>query len=233
MEGPARSTWPAAALRSTAVQSRWITSVFTFNSGLLNIGAGGSTVNNGSVFTTGNGVNAATLNLGGGTNSFANGLAISSQAFLRGNGVISGNVANSGTLSPGNSAGSLVFVGDLTLASSSVLAMEIGGTLAGQFDQISISNGAFAVDGTLAVSLIDGFNPSSGDSFHLLDFTSATSTSGVFAAISLPSLGGGLSWDTSQLLVNGDLSVVPEPTTLALAIVGCFLAALIDRRRRK
>ena len=209
------------------------TSVFTFNSGLLNIGAGGSTVNNGSVFTVGNGVNVATLNLGGGTNSFANGLTISSQAFLRGNGVIIGNVANSGTLSPGNSAGSLAFAGNLTLAGSSVLAMEIGGTLAGQFDQISISNGAFAVDGTLTVSLINGFNPSSGDSFHLFDFTSATSTSGVFAAVSLPSLGGGLSWDSSQLLVTGDLSVVPEPSTLALVIGGCFLGVLVNRRQRK
>jgi hypothetical protein len=178
-------------------------------------------------------VNAATLNLGGGPNSFANGLTISSHAFLTGNGIVSGNVANSGTLSPGNSAGALVFASNLTLANTSVLMMEIGGKLAGQFDQITISNGAFAVDGTLNVSLINGFTPSNGDSFHLFDFTSATSTSGVFAAISLPSLGGGLSWDTSQLLATGNLAVVPEPSVLALVIGGFFLAALISRRRRK
>ena len=209
------------------------TSVFNFNSGLLKIGAGGSTVNNGSTFVVGNSVDAATLNLGGATNySFANGLAISSQAFLRGNGTVLGNTSNSGTLSPGNSAGSLTFVGNLTLSGSSVLDMKIGGTSVGQFDQITISNGAFVVNGFLNISLIDAFSPSSGDSFHLVEFTSATSTSGVFTSINLPALGGGLSWDTSQLLVSGDLNVVPEPSALTLVAGGCFLAMLITRRRQ-
>ncbi len=223
-------TFDGGSVRADVLLATNVTGVFTFNSGALRVGS--SIVSNGAVFTVGNGLGAATLDLGGGTHSFADGLSISTNAALTGVGTIGGAVANFGTVSPGNSAGSITFAGALTLTNGSVLAMEIGGRLAGEYDQITVTNGAFAAGGTLAVSLINSFTPANGDVFHLLDFASATSTSGGFGSVSLPSLSGGLSWDTSQLLVTGDLAVVPEPSALTLVVGGCCLLALWANRRR-
>jgi hypothetical protein len=55
----------------------------------------------------------------------------------------------------------------------------------------------------------------------------------VFAGYQLPTLDPGLSWDTSQLLVDGDLNVVPEPGSLALAVVGCLMLGwMVGFKRR-
>jgi len=58
----------------------------------------GSVVSNGLPFVVGDGNNAATLELLGGTHSFADGLVISSNATLKGCGTIIGNVTNNGTI---------------------------------------------------------------------------------------------------------------------------------------
>jgi len=73
-------------------------SVVNFNGGTLN--SGGSTVNNGSLFQVGNGVGAATLHLGGGSHSFANGLFINTNGFLTGTGGITGSITDRGTIAP-------------------------------------------------------------------------------------------------------------------------------------
>jgi hypothetical protein len=110
---------------------------------------------------------------------------------------------------------------------------QLGGTTAGQFDKLSLS-GTLAAGGTLDIDLINGFTPTAGNSFDILDFTTAT---GAFA-LSLPALGGGLSWNTSQLLTTGTISVaaaiasVPEPAGAALALLGGGALAARTRRRR-
>jgi hypothetical protein len=65
----------------------------------------GSVVSNGLPFVVGDGNNAATLELLGGTHSFANGLVISSNATLKGCGTIIGNVTNYGTIATNCGAG--------------------------------------------------------------------------------------------------------------------------------
>jgi len=78
-----------------------------------------------------------------------------------------------------------------------------------------------------SVSLINSFAPEMGDEFDIMDFSSIT---GQFTTYNLPTLGGGLSWDTSGLYTNGTISVAPEPTTLALLALGSL--ALLSRRRK-
>jgi hypothetical protein len=56
-------------------------------------------ISNGTTFVVGNGVNPATLQLQGGTYSFADGLLISSNATVTGCGTIIGAITNNGTLS--------------------------------------------------------------------------------------------------------------------------------------
>src|SRR5262249_38520270 len=67
--------------------------------------------------------------------------------------------------------------------------LELGGLTAGsQFDRLSTS-GVVALNGTLNVSLINGFSPAFGNSFQVLTFGSRT---GDFATINGLDLGNGL-----------------------------------------
>ena len=67
-----------------------------FDSGIIS--AKQATINNGAPFVVGDGVQPATLQLEGGSFSFVNGLVISSNGVLRGNGTILNNVTNYGTI---------------------------------------------------------------------------------------------------------------------------------------
>jgi hypothetical protein len=57
--------------------------------------------------------------------------------------------------------------------------------------------------------------------------------SGTFSQVSLPALSNGLSWDTSNLYSNGTISVVPEPSTLALFAASALGLAGYAWRKRK
>ena len=82
--------------------------------------------------------------------------------------------------------------------------------------------------GLLDVELIDGFTPQVGESFEVFD----GNISGTFSQLSLPALGNGLSWDTSDLYTNGTISVVPEPSTLVILAAGAIGLVGYGRRRR-
>jgi hypothetical protein len=121
-----------------------------------------------------------------------------------------GNFTGTGTavflasLSPGSSPASVSFAGGVTLGGTS-LAMELGGTTAGtQYDQIHVA-GQLSLGGILSLSLINGFTPSAGNAFDLLDWGTLA---GTFSSVALPSLGSSLVWDTSQLYTSGMVSVV-------------------------
>ena len=76
-------------------------------------------------------------------------------------------VQNLGTIEPGLRIGS-VSVQSYLQAASGTLAIDIGGTAAdSQFDQVFV-NGAAQLDGTLRVSLLNGFLPTLGNSFTVL-----------------------------------------------------------------
>ena len=70
------------------------------------------------------------------------------------------------------------------------LLIELAGTTAGtQYDQLIVT-GAVTLDGTLQVSLINGFNPALGNTFDVLDWGTL---SGTFSSLQLPSLSGAAS----------------------------------------
>ena len=149
--------------------------------------------------------------------------------FVNGNGLFpeTGTVMFLGGYSPGGSPGEAEFGGDLTLGGAGALVMELAGELRGaQYDAIRV-DGTLALGGTLDVDLLYGFRPQAGQTFDILDFD-PENLSGRFSAFDLPDLGGGLSWDTSNLYTTGALGVVPEPATLAL--VGLGLLAAIRRK---
>jgi hypothetical protein len=88
------------------------------------------------------------------------------------------------------------------------------------------------VAGNLVVNLLTG-TITGGQSFHLFD---ADLFSGAFDSIVLPTLPSNVTWDISQLLVNGTLTTefvpAPEPSTLLLGTLGIALIASGQRRRR-
>jgi hypothetical protein len=138
-----------------------------------------------------------------------------------GAGFISGDVNNDGgTISPVNSPGVMAIAGNFAQSAGSTLSIELGGTTSGtEHDQLLI-DGAASIDGTLEVSLVDGFQPTLGDAFDVLDFGSLT---GGFHTITLPELTGGLAWDDSAIYATGTLAVVPEPASLVLLVVACVV----------
>lgn len=107
-----------------------------------------------------------------------------------------------GTFNPGHSPGTALF-GTLELVDTSHLIMEIAGRNAYEYDHI-IVEGLLIFSGTLEVRLLDGFTPVGGDRFDFFDWGSAT---GRFDHILLPALAQHLSWDVSNLYVNGEMFV--------------------------
>jgi len=84
------------------------------------------------------------------------------------------------------------------------------------------------LDGTLDVTALAG-TFAAGQVFDILDWKTL---SGTFDTVNLPSLSGGLSWDTSQLYTTGELTVVPEPTSGMLMLLGLLGVIGFLRHRR-
>lgn len=104
---------------------------------------------------------------------------------LSGDGTVSGDVENSGLVSPGTSPGALTVAGDYVQTASGQLLIEVGGTAteAGtDFDALEITGNA-TFGGTLALETLDDFEGSLGDDFTPISYESAQ---GDFAAVEQP-----------------------------------------------
>lgn len=140
----------------------------------------------------------------------------------------------SGTVNPGFSAGTLSFEnGDVIL--DGVLNMEIFGFGSGQYDQLTLEGGTLTAGGTL--NLLNLFDePISADSLGMmvkLFDVSNDSFASSFGEITGLDLANGYSWDTSNLLTDGTLTVVPEPQTYALLFGLLGLGLALRRRTRR
>jgi len=107
--------------------------------------------------------------------------------------------------------------GMLTIAPAGTLEMELGGDLLGEeYDRLTVT-GLSILDGTLDIVFRGDFSVAYGDSFDLFNWDGGIS--GEFARTNTPDLSGGLTWDTSELFTSGTLSVIPEPSVIALVSV--------------
>jgi hypothetical protein len=202
------------------------------NSGVVTVNSGGS-INNAISNLVSGGGSRTTINSGGQINLVGGTTLELNGALLVNNGTVTGtvnvnygslakgtgsydvvNVNEGGVYSPGNSPGissaaSVSFQNGLFTSGAPRLVMELGGTTPGtQYDELHVA-GSLTLNGTLDVELVDlgggMFLPHAGNSFDILDWGSL---SGTFSAIQLPTLSGGLAWNTSQLYTTGVLSVV-------------------------
>jgi hypothetical protein len=154
---------------------------------------------------------------------------------LAGNGTIEdrGTRVIEGKVAPGNSPGCVADQGNVIFEGSSWLEIELGGaTACSGYDQYTVNLSLTLNGPTLKVLLINGFVPSAGQRFDVLNWGTL---SGTFATLDLPALPGGLVWDTSSLYATGELVVaapgdVPLPAW-ALALLAGGLSLPIFRKQ--
>ena len=117
----------------------------------------------------------------------------------------SGNLDNAGTvdLAPGT----LNVNGNYTQESTGAIDLAVGGLNAGsQFGQVNVTNQA-SLNGTLALSLINGYSPQLGNSYRILKFGSRT---GDFTVETGLYLGGGEGFSPTYDSSGLNLVAIPE-----------------------
>jgi len=155
--------------------------------------------------------NASILSLGGAGAAITGlaGLSSNSGSFTLTSGAgftTAGNLGNSGTLTVG--AGSKFSVaGTFTQTSAGTLDLQIGGSPAsGLYGQI-VAGDAAALGGTMNLALVNGYGPTSGQTYPVMSFASAT---GSFATVTgLPS--GMIATQTATHL---NLTIAPNQADL-------------------
>jgi hypothetical protein len=115
-------------------------------------------------------------------------------------------LTNAATVSPGLSPGTLTVNAKYTQTAAGQLPIEVGGANAGQFDVLA-SSGAATLNGKLALSTVNGFDPQVGQTFAVMTFPSRT---GTFSTVTGTDLGGGKFFDVQYNATNVTL-VVMQP----------------------
>jgi fibronectin-binding autotransporter adhesin len=199
-----------------------IQALITGPGNLLKTGSGTTLIENINTYTGSTLVNAGTLSLDdlgsistSPTITIASGatinvsartddsLELASGQTLTGAGRVLGNLTNDvgATVAPGSptATGALTVTNTVTLLGTALMKLDAANTT----NDLLTGAQSIAYGGTLTVSNFNG-TLAGGQTFKL--FT-AGSYSGAFAVTNLPTLAGGLSWNTANLNVNGSISV--------------------------
>ncbi len=139
----------------------------------------------------------------------ATSVTVNSGALLKGNGGLSSSTIQSGgTLAPGHSPGCLSF-SSVTL--NGTLTDQIGGTIAcADYDQLNVSGNADISNSTLQVSFVNGFSPSVGQTFTIINNTGSSPITGTFNGLSEGSTftSGGVTFSISYIGGSGNSVVL-------------------------
>lgn len=160
-----------------------LTSAFD-TTGDVVIESGASLVRHGTYFQT-----AGSTHVDGTLQLQSGGTVLVEGGTLSGNGTVTSTVTlNGGATAPGASTGTLSITGHYTQSLDGTLEIEIGGTDPGvTYDRLAIGGNA-TVAGTLAIRLVDGFEPAIGQSFVIL---TANSVNGLLGCIDADPLRAG------------------------------------------
>lgn len=182
--------------------------IIAFN-GAVDLGAGTFAVQQGTA-TINTSLSAATINIG-------------AQGILTGNGPVTGNVIHSGTLSPGNSIGTLNVTGNFTQTAGSIYQLEVNNL--GQSDRVNVTGAATLQGGTV------NFVPLSSSFAAQQTYTILSATGGVSGAYSgvqsnnYAFLFPSLSYDASNVYLNVARSFARGGQTANQMAVGAALDA--------
>jgi autotransporter-associated beta strand protein len=205
---------------------------------------GGTTISSGTLALSGVGsIGTGGLNLGtiGSPGVFdllgltAGSYSMPSSASLAGVGTLSGSgksLAVLGSLAPGNSAGTITvgtgFTLDLSNSGSSVFEITSPAYTAGTYDLVS-GDGSVVFGGILNLAFSGG---SYADGTNVLQlFANTGGRSGSFSAVNATGLAAGQSATFNP--TTGFITVVPEPSTYAMALAGLACGGYSIFRHRK
>ncbi len=138
-------------------------------------------------------------------------VTINTSGILGGSGTFAGNLINRGTVSPGNSPGTLTIAGDYTQRASGTLITEIASSTS--FDKLAIG-GKANLDGTLQIVTLGGFTLAEDDQLSIL--TADDGVDGEFATI-----------DQSRSTAEFDVTYLSDEVQLSLA--GTQLVSFFDK----
>lgn len=212
--------------------------------GSLILGSSGTVVlsGNSNTYSGGTIVDQGTLRVmnSSGSATGTGAVTIANGATLSGTGLVGGatSINVGGTLSVGynGSAGqTMTLNGGLFSAGS--LQFDLWGNAGGvnpgtNADLLIVGGGAVTLSGTLQVTSNGISSWAVGDSWKLIDWGTVllSDRTVVFDTFVMPTLSGGLTWDTSQLGQTGYIAIAPEPGRMLLLMVGLVMLGL--RRKR-
>jgi hypothetical protein len=129
-------------------------------------------------------------------------------------------LTNSGQISPGSDGapGRITISGTFTQTPAGILNIDLGGVAPGkQYDQLVVT-GVAALDGTINVSLLNGYTPAAGTIFQFLSFGSHT---GTFANVVDTNIHDTVGFDVSYAGTSATLTskTVPAQAPEAIAFV--------------
>ena len=201
----------AGTLRKTAGTGTTTVSLPCANTGSVQANSG--TVSFGGAFVQ----NAGQTVLNGGNFTFSQ-VAQLLGGTLSGTGAITGSVSNNAAIGTGSSPGLLTISGNYSEGANAHLAIKLGGSLAGtNYDQLSIGGNA-SLAGTLDVSYWNGFIPSAGNVFTVLDCNART---GFFSAMTAPTKTTATVYTATTVLVEpGNAPPAAQLTVPAQALAG-------------
>lgn len=169
--------------------------------GLTKVGLGSFTMSGINTYTGDTVVSNGTLNVNG---SVAGAVVVKSGATLGGSGSIAGlaTLEAGSTIGAGTSIGTLTFAASPSLASTVTVFAKLNRTNSQTADRIAVTGNPIAYSGTLILKNI-GTPLQVNDTFTVFN---ASSYSGSFSIVS-QTLGQVVTWDTSNLAVDGTVRV--------------------------
>jgi len=216
-----QGSFVASGLSTTIVNQLIVTNsganvnTFTFNSGLVLVSSS-TVISNGLNFAVGDGVDAATFQLGGGTHTFQNSLVISSNAVLTGVGniVVAGGagqtvIQGGGVLNPGTGSSNGI------LTNSGALVLNGGGTYLWQINDFN--GGAGANSGWDMVQIL-GVLTNTGTAANPFTIDVNSQTSGNVAGLAT-NFNKDSSYTIAIASASGGVASF-DPTTYALNLTG-------------
>lgn len=189
---------------------------------------GVTTVSGGTLAVNGTHTGAGAYVISGGTLAGTGSINSTTGFTFSSSGTLNAGAAGSGNI------GTLLLNGPVTASSASTFVFDVGGA-SNTYDIVKLAS-LNANNITLSLTDKGAYTWADGDILHLFENISGgnIAISGTFADILLPTLSGGLTWDTSSLYTSGTLAVVPEPSTIGTLVLGMALTgAMIAYRRRR
>ncbi len=192
---------------------------------LTKTGSGILTVTGSNTYTGPTAINQGAMIVNG---SLASPVTVNSGGVLSGTGSVGSVTVNAGgQLAPGNAPGTLNVGGPLTLATSAVMDYELGSL--GDSDEVLMPGGALNLNGQqfsdFNFTALAGFGPGE---YTLIDAASINGQLGTNRSGTIDGLPANLAIDNDNLV----LTVVPEPSSLALLLVATLAAIAVGWKRR-